>query len=136
MKLNVSFLIILNCTSIFAGELIPRHMQIFKKNDFFNGVTIPEVESKVNIHVFVYFSIISKQISIWSLKCFDPDNLYTTVFYIICFVSTCDFKYLISLAICSNSVAVMVKLFVTKGSNSIISILKKDIWYDNILVFL
>ncbi|GIX89636.1 hypothetical protein CEXT_420801 [Caerostris extrusa] len=28
------------------GELTPRHMQIFKKNDFFNGVSIPDVETR------------------------------------------------------------------------------------------
>lgn len=29
---------------VFAGDLLPRHMQIFKKNDFFVGVSLPEPE--------------------------------------------------------------------------------------------
>jgi len=27
-----------------AGDLLPRHMQIFKKNEFFVGVSLPEPE--------------------------------------------------------------------------------------------
>lgn len=30
-----------------VGELIPRHLQIFKSNDFFAGVTIPEPDHMV-----------------------------------------------------------------------------------------
>ena len=30
----------------FAGDLIPRHLQIFKSNQFFHGISIPEPETK------------------------------------------------------------------------------------------
>lgn len=33
-----------------VGELIPRHLQIFKSNDFFAGVTIPEPDHMVGVN--------------------------------------------------------------------------------------
>lgn len=33
---------------LFLGDLIPRHMQVFRSNDFFAGVTIPETDVTVS----------------------------------------------------------------------------------------
>ena len=33
----------------FAGDLIPRHMKVFKNNEFFAGLSIPEPEVRESI---------------------------------------------------------------------------------------
>lgn len=35
----------------FTGKLIPRHQSIFKSNQFFRGISIPEPEDMVNCSV-------------------------------------------------------------------------------------
>ncbi|XP_054714546.1 cyclin-dependent kinase-like 4 isoform X2 [Uloborus diversus] len=54
------------------GELIPRHMQIFKKNDFFSGVTIPEVDVRETLES-KFSPNISEQEMDFLKKCLDKD---------------------------------------------------------------
>ena len=37
------------CLLIFLGDLIPRHMKVFKNNEFFAGLSIPEPEVRESI---------------------------------------------------------------------------------------
>ncbi|GBL90270.1 Cyclin-dependent kinase-like 4 [Araneus ventricosus] len=53
------------------GELTPRHLQIFKKNDFFNGVSIPEVDTRETLESRLPVNISEEELDFlkihWSL---------------------------------------------------------------------
>ncbi|GFY44934.1 cyclin-dependent kinase-like 4 [Trichonephila inaurata madagascariensis] len=61
-----------------AGELTPRHMQIFKKNDFFNGVSIPEVDTRETLESRLPVNISEEELDFLK-KCLDkdPEKRYT-----------------------------------------------------------
>ncbi|GFR08443.1 cyclin-dependent kinase-like 1, partial [Trichonephila clavata] len=60
------------------GELTPRHLQIFKKNDFFNGVSIPEVDTRETLESRLPVNISEEELDFLK-KCLDkdPEKRYT-----------------------------------------------------------
>lgn len=50
------------------GDLIPRHQQVFSNNQFFCGVSIPELQQMVTTSFASFISVRKGRIKIISLK--------------------------------------------------------------------